>query len=88
MDGTLRLLDTAFDESIRQSAVRYAQAREKLLKALDRVSEAALGSGNLETFLHAEGRGGGALTVSRDSHGMHLRRNARHGGKNCVLARP
>jgi signal transduction histidine kinase/putative methionine-R-sulfoxide reductase with GAF domain len=48
----LRNFDTAFDESIRQSAVRYAQAREKLLKALDRVSEAALGSGDVETFLH------------------------------------
>jgi signal transduction histidine kinase len=48
----LRSFDTAFDESIRQSAVRYAQAREKLLKALDRVSEAALGSGDVETFLH------------------------------------
>lgn len=48
----LRNFDTAFDESIRQSTVRYAQAREKLLKALDRVSEAALGSGDVETFLH------------------------------------
>lgn len=49
--GELRKLDAAFDESIRQSAVRYAQARDKLLRALDRVSEAALGSGDLEVFL-------------------------------------
>lgn len=48
----LRDLDTAFDESIRQSAVRYAQAREKLLKAVDRISEVALGSSALETFLN------------------------------------
>jgi len=49
--GELGNLDTAFDESIRLSTVRYAQAREKLLKALDRVSEAALGSGDVESFL-------------------------------------
>lgn len=49
--GELRLLDSAFDESIRQSAVRYAEARDKLLKALDRVSEAALGSGDLDMSL-------------------------------------
>jgi len=42
---------------------------------------------DLETFLHAEGRRGGALTVSLDSHGMNLLRNARHGVKNCVLER-
>ena len=49
--GELKHLDIAFDESIRQSAARYAQSREKLLKALDRVSEAALGSGDLDMFL-------------------------------------
>ena len=49
----LRNLDLAFDESIRQSAVRYAQAREKLLKAVDRISEAALGSSDLQTFLQS-----------------------------------
>ena len=42
---------------------------------------------DLETFLQAEGRGGGALAVSLDSHGMTLLRNARHGGTNCVLER-
>ena len=49
--GEVRHLDTAFDESVRQAAIRYAQSREKLLKALDRVSEAALGSGDLDMFL-------------------------------------
>jgi signal transduction histidine kinase len=47
----LRMLDAAFDESLRQSAVKYAQAREKLLRALDRVSEAALGPGDVDAFL-------------------------------------
>jgi len=48
----LRSLDTAFDESLRQATVRYAQARERLLKSLDRISVAALGSRDLDTFLH------------------------------------
>ena len=47
----LRDLDAAFDEAVAQSALRYAHAREKLLKALDRVSEAALTSTNLDAFL-------------------------------------
>lgn len=47
----LRQFDAAFDESIRQAAVRYAEAREKLLRTVDRISEAALGSSNLEAFL-------------------------------------
>lgn len=47
----LRNFDAAFDESIKQSAIRYAQAREKLLRALDRVSEAALASADLDPFL-------------------------------------
>ncbi len=46
-------LDLAFDESIRQSVVRYAQAREKLLKAVDRIAEAAVGSSDLQTFLQS-----------------------------------
>jgi signal transduction histidine kinase/putative methionine-R-sulfoxide reductase with GAF domain len=47
----LRELEAAFDEAVAQSALRYAHAREKLLKALDRVSEAALTSTNLDAFL-------------------------------------
>jgi signal transduction histidine kinase len=50
----LRNLDGAFDDAIAQSAMRYAQARERLLKALDQISEAALSSTrDLETFLNA-----------------------------------
>ena len=49
--GELRKLDIAFDELLRQAAVRYADAREKLLKAIDRISEAALGPGDLDRFL-------------------------------------
>jgi signal transduction histidine kinase len=47
----LRDLEAAFDEAVAQSALRYAHARERLLKALDRVSEAALTSTNLDAFL-------------------------------------
>jgi signal transduction histidine kinase/putative methionine-R-sulfoxide reductase with GAF domain len=47
----LRNLDGAFDESISESTLRIAEARGKLLKALDRVSEAALGSTDLDSFL-------------------------------------
>src|SRR5436190_23420880 len=47
----LRKLDAALDESVRQATVRYAEAREKQLKALDRISEAALGPNDLQTFL-------------------------------------
>jgi len=47
----LRSFDIAFDDSIAQSTLRFAEARGKLLKALDRVSESALGSADLEVFL-------------------------------------
>ena len=47
----LRQLDAAFDEAVAQSALRYARARERLLKALDRVSEAALTSVDVDAFL-------------------------------------
>ena len=57
----LRNLDSAFDESLRQCAVRFAHAREKLLKTLDLVSEAALGSSDLEMFL------GGLLRATLES---------------------
>ena len=43
---------------------------------------------DLETCLHASGRGGGALRASLDSYGMTLLRNARHGVKTGVLDRP
>ncbi|MFL5345602.1 MAG: ATP-binding protein [Hyalangium sp.] len=47
----VRQLDQAIDEIIAASASRFAQARERTLKALDRVSSAALGTGALDTFL-------------------------------------
>ncbi len=47
----VRALDSAFDEALRRATVRHAQAREKLLKAVDRISVAALGSTDLDTFL-------------------------------------
>ena len=47
----LRKLDLALDESVRQAAVRYAEAREKLMKALDRIAEAAFAPGDLDLFL-------------------------------------
>lgn len=47
----LRLLGDAFDGALAESAAKYASAREKVLKALDRVSEAALGSADLDVFL-------------------------------------
>ena len=49
--GEVRQLDQAIDEVIAASAARFAEARERTLKALDRVSSAALGTGDLDTFL-------------------------------------
>lgn len=47
----VRELDRAIDEVISASAARFALARERTLRALDRVSSAALGTGELDTFL-------------------------------------
>lgn len=44
-------LHEALDLAISASVNRYAQARERTLKALDRISTAALGSHDLESFL-------------------------------------
>jgi len=41
----------------------------------------------LDTCLHGEGRGVGALNAELDSHGMHLLRHARYGVHHCVAAR-
>ena len=49
----LRALDEAIDESIVQAVVQYAGSRERLLKGLNQVSEAAATSTDLDTFLHA-----------------------------------
>ena len=71
--GELRNLDTALDELLRQAALRYAEAREKLLKALDRISEAALGTGDLDTFLQTLLRATLESTESVDTAVMLLR---------------
>ena len=47
----VRQLDRAIDEAIAASVTRFAEARERTLRALDRVSSAALGTGDLSTFL-------------------------------------
>ena len=58
---------------LRQAALRYAEAREKLLKALDRISEAALGTGDLDTFLQTLLRATLESTESVDTAVMLLR---------------
>ncbi|WP_257449254.1 GAF domain-containing sensor histidine kinase [Archangium lipolyticum] len=40
-----------FDEAVAAAVSRYAKARERTLVALDRISEAALGTEDLDTFL-------------------------------------
>jgi PAS domain S-box-containing protein len=47
----VRQLDQAIAGVISASAARFAEARERTLRALDRVSSAALGTGELDTFL-------------------------------------
>lgn len=47
----IRSLGTALDNMLTRAARRFADAREALLKALDRVSEAALASSDVESFL-------------------------------------
>jgi PAS domain S-box-containing protein len=47
----VRRLDDAIDRSVTDAARRYARARERMLRALDRISEAALGSQDLDRFL-------------------------------------
>src|SRR6185436_8591976 len=48
----LQQLDAAIDESISQSTVEYADARERLLRAVDQIADAAVGSSDVLTFLH------------------------------------
>jgi hypothetical protein len=47
----IRRFNQAVDDVLARSVDRYARARERTLVALDRVSSAALGSGDLERFL-------------------------------------
>ncbi|WP_395808178.1 ATP-binding protein [Archangium minus] len=43
--------NTLFDEAVSTAVSRYTRARDRLLVALDRISEAALGTEALDTFL-------------------------------------
>lgn len=47
----LSRLDRALDQSMVEATVRYARARSRMLKALDRISDAALGSEDIDEFL-------------------------------------
>jgi PAS domain S-box-containing protein len=47
----VRRLDLAIDQAIEQASVRFANTRQRTLKALDRISEAALGTEDLDSFL-------------------------------------
>jgi signal transduction histidine kinase len=49
----LRILNRAIDYAIAISVASYTTVRERTLRALDRISAAALGTDNLETFLPA-----------------------------------
>jgi PAS domain S-box-containing protein len=69
----LRALDRTFDEALRRATLRHAQARQRLLKALDRISVAALGSTDLETFLQHLLRATLESTVSVDTAVVLLR---------------
>ncbi len=44
-------LNQMFDEAVATAVSRYSRARERTLVALDRISEAALGTEDLDTFL-------------------------------------
>jgi len=48
----LRRLDAAVEYAVSQSISEYASARERLLRAVDRIADAALGSADVATFLH------------------------------------
>jgi PAS domain S-box-containing protein len=47
----LELLDEAIDQGIMRAVTSYARVRERMLKALERVSQAALESQDVDTFL-------------------------------------
>ncbi|HZX96097.1 MAG TPA: PAS domain S-box protein, partial [Myxococcales bacterium] len=51
LSAELPQLHDAIDLAISASVARYSQVRERTLKALDRISTAALGVGDIETFL-------------------------------------
>ncbi|HEY6100142.1 MAG TPA: GAF domain-containing protein [Anaeromyxobacter sp.] len=49
--GEARVLNRAIDEALVASVARFARAHQRTLAALDRVSSAALGSGDVDQFL-------------------------------------
>ena len=49
----LRILNRAIDYAVSVSVARFTTARDRTLRALDRISAAALGTDKLETFLPA-----------------------------------
>ncbi|HEX8434119.1 ATP-binding protein [Archangium sp.] len=49
--GEVVRFNRTFDEAVGAAVSRYARARERTLVALDRISEAALGTEDLDTFL-------------------------------------
>src|SRR3954464_14265560 len=51
LSGELPVLHKAIDQAIAASVERYSRTRERTLKALDRISTAALGVHEVETFL-------------------------------------
>ncbi|AKJ01352.1 PAS domain S-box-containing protein [Archangium gephyra] len=66
-------LDETFDEAVTTAVSRYSRARERTLVALDRISEAALGTEDLDTFLERLLRGVLETTESVDSVTLLLR---------------
>lgn len=46
-----RRLNTAIDQAIAETAIRFARGRERILKALDRISEASLGTSDIGRYL-------------------------------------
>ncbi|MFO0618821.1 MAG: ATP-binding protein [Polyangiaceae bacterium] len=48
----LQRLHAAVDDCVTESIVSFARARERMLRAINRISEAAAGSSDLDVFLH------------------------------------
>lgn len=70
-------LDHAIDQAIGETAVRFAKGRERVLRALDRISEAALGTADLDTFLGKLARAVLECTEAVDSAVVLLREGDR-----------
>src|SRR5690606_10280903 len=46
-----RAFDSALDEAVGEAMLRFSEARDRMLLALDRISEAAVEGGGLQAFL-------------------------------------